>query len=255
MKKAVMIIGIGLVLLLLVAVGLGWFFLDPIVKKAVETVGPNITKVELKLDSVGVSILNGSGTLKGFFLGNPGGFKTPSAITVGRVAVAIKPGSVFSDKVVVRSIEVQRPEITFEGNLQGSNLSKILENVQAFTASESSPGQKSKTGTKKIQVDDFLISGGKINLSMNLLGGKAMTVPLPDIHLTGLGTGSDGITPGELTERVFHEILAGTTKVVAQAVSQLGKKTIGAAKDAGQGVVQQGENITKGLGGLFKKKN
>ena len=115
------------------AVGNG-MSLGKIMKAGVETVGPKITKTEMKLDSASLQLLGGSGTLKGFTLGNPGGYKTAAAIKAGSVGVGVKPGSLFSDKVVVRHVRVEGPEITFEGSLgTANNLSKILDNVKETT--------------------------------------------------------------------------------------------------------------------------
>ena len=62
-----------------------------LVKKGVEKVGPQITKTEMKLDKVSISILSGSGALHGFTLGNPEGYKTPSAIKFGEASVGVRP--------------------------------------------------------------------------------------------------------------------------------------------------------------------
>ncbi len=132
-KNIIRLILVLAVLLILVVLGVA-FFLGSIVKKGVDTVGPKVTKVETKIDGANISLLSGQGELQGLFLGNPEGFKTPAAIKVGSVRLAIKAGSILSDKIVVHSINVQAPEITFEGSLSGNNLSKILENIQASAA-------------------------------------------------------------------------------------------------------------------------
>src|SRR6266567_1769011 len=104
MKKLIIRGVVALLVLLVVAVGLSIYFLGSIVKKGVETVGPQITGTEIKLDSATLSLLSGSGKLKGLLVGNPAGFKTESAIKVGAVSVGIAPGSIFSDKVHVTQI-------------------------------------------------------------------------------------------------------------------------------------------------------
>ena len=131
MKKLIIRGIVVLFVLLVLAVGASIYFLGSIFKKGVETVGPQITKTEIKLDSATLSLLSGSGKLKGLVVGNPEGFKTQSAISVGSVSVGVVAGSVFSDKVRVTQVNVQAPEITFEGGLKGNNLSKLLDNVQA----------------------------------------------------------------------------------------------------------------------------
>jgi len=254
MKKVIIVTVIVVLSLVLLGALAGLFFINSIVKTGVETVGPKIAKVDMKLDGASISLFSGEGSLKGLFVGNPEGYKTPSAINVGKVSVAVQPGSLLSDKVVVRRVSVESPEITFEGSLGGNNLSRILENVQAFTATEGASAKKGETKTKKLQVDDFQITGGQINLSTTLLGGRAVRVPLPEIHLQNLGQGGDGITPGDLAERVFKAVLEGTTKAVSGALGNVGKDAVGAAKDLGQGTGKQVEKVTKGLGDLFKKK-
>ena len=227
-------------------------FMDSIVKKGVETVGPAVAKVPVTLESASVSMLSGTGGIKGLAVGNPQGFKTPSAVKVGEVSVAVDAMSVFSDKVVVRSVKVLAPEITFEGSLKGSNLSKILENVQAFAAAEKG-GSTAGGPAKKLQVDELIISDGKVNLSLTVLGGKSATVPLPTIQLKNLGQDAQGITPAELSEKIFKAVLDNATQVAGDVVGKLGKEAVDAAKDLGQGAKTQVDKITKGLGGLLKK--
>jgi len=245
------------VAVVLVVVGLGAvLFLGRIIKKGVETAGPKIAKVEMKLDGASVSLLSGKGALKGLLVGNPAGFKTPYAIKVGRASVALKPGSIFADKIVIQSVNVQSPEITFEGSLKGNNLGKIMENIQQFTAAEkSAPAEPKKGAGKKMQVDDLAITGGKINLSVTMLGGKSLTVPLPDVHLTGLGKDTDGITAGEMAEKLFGSIFDNTLKAVTEALGKVGKEAAEAAKDVGKAAAGRAEKAAKGVGDLFKKKS
>src|SRR5215469_5641268 len=147
------------ILIVLAALALH-FFLDGIIKSGVETLGPKLTGVNIKLDSVNLLLLTGSGTVKGLVVGNPEGFKSPSAMQVGSTSVALKPMSLLSDKIVIDSIRLLGPEITFETDLHKNNLSKLLDNIQAATGG----GQENKTETpsgtkqvKKLQVNDFVI--------------------------------------------------------------------------------------------------
>ena len=119
MKKRFIRIVIVLGILAAVALAVVWFSLDSIVKKGVETIGPELTQVEVRLASVNLSPLSGRGHLSGFFVGNPTGFQTPSALTMGDVQIHLNVGSVLSDTVVIESLRVQAPEITFEGSLTG----------------------------------------------------------------------------------------------------------------------------------------
>ena len=258
MKKLAIRLLIALLVLIVLAVLAARFFLDGAIRRGVETVGPMVTKVDVKLAGVSLSLLSGSGKITGLVVGNPEGYKTPSAIQVGRASLAVQPGSIFSDKVVIRSVDVQAPEITFETDLKGNNLSKIIANVDETTggadkAKPSDPAQKK--ASKKLQVDDFRITGGKIHVSVTALGGQSVTVPLPEIHLTGLGQGPEGITAAELTKTVLHSIEKESIKAASGTVTDLSKQAANQlTKGLGTNATGAVESVTKGSGGLFKKK-
>ncbi len=264
MKRIVFwILGIVVALLLVAIIGVA-FFLDAAIKRGVETAGPALAKVPVKLDAVSLSLFSGAGKLKGLEVGNPEGFKTPSALKIGSASLAVQPGSLFGDKVVIRSINLQAPEITFETDLKGNNLSKILSNVQASTGGDNAtpkPSEPKQTtqakATKKLQVDEFLITNGKINVSVTALGGKSATVPLPEIHLTGLGQGPDGITPAELAKRVLQALEKEAVKASSTAVADLGKQATELGRNVtgslSKGTTGAVENVTKSIGGFLKK--
>ena len=256
MKKLWVKILLVLVALVILAVVLGFVFLDSIVQRSVETVGPAIAKVEVKLAGARISPFSGRGELKGLVVGNPPEYKTPEAIKVGEVGLSVVPSSVMGNKVIVRSVKVVGPEITFEGSLSGNNLSKILENVQGTEAKpQPQTKEETKAKTRKLQVDDFLISGGKVHVNATLLGGKSATVPLPEIHLTNLGQGPEGITPSELVSKVLKEVTDATLKAVGAAMGDVGKQVTEDVKNLGTGTVEQAGKSVKGVvGDLFKKK-
>src|SRR5271165_7037667 len=103
-----------------------------------------------------------------------------------------------------------------------------MENVNGFAkgggkTATNAPATAASQPGKKIEVDDFLISGAKVHVHLTDLGGKEMTLPLPDIHLTDLGTNTDGITPADLTRAVLKSVTSATVKAVASGASGLGK--------------------------------
>jgi hypothetical protein len=241
---AVLVVGGGLV---------GSFFLGPIIKEAMETVGPKITQVSIRVDAVNLSLLTGSAAIKGLVVGNPEGYKAPQAISVGAAAVGVNPFSLLSDKIVVRSVRVNAPEITFEGNpFSGNNLAKIEQNVNAAVSKISAAPATNTSAraaghsSRKIQVDDFLITNAKVNFN-----GAILT--LPDVHLTDLGKGADGITAADLTKRVLQALTTATVKAVANSAADVGKGTEKAGKEVGKSVGSNVLNLTHSLGGLFKK--
>jgi uncharacterized protein involved in outer membrane biogenesis len=251
MKKVVALF-VVLGLLVLLAGGAALFYLGPIVKAGVERVGPRIAKVPVKLDGANISVFSGNGQLKGFFLGNPEGFKTPEAVKVGVVAISLAPKSVLDKKVVVRSIRIEAPEITYEAGLGGSNIGKILENLQSVASQEKTGA--TNTSSKALQVDEFVITGGKINVSATMLGGRSATLPLPEIRLAGLGQGPEGITPAELFSKAFGEVVQAAAKAVTASAANLGKSAVEAAEGLTSGAADRVKKLGSGVSDLFKSK-
>ena len=244
MKKKILVgLGVGVVVVIVFGVIVVGFFLGNVVKLGMETIGPKVTQTTLTVSSVHIGILTGSAGVNDLVLGNPDGYKSTNAISVGKTAVSVSPFSVLSDKIVIKSVEVRSPEINFEGNpLGANNLKKIMDNVNAFTggaAAAPATNAPAEAGTKKpakkLEVDDFLITGATVHFN-------GATLPLPDIHLTDLGKGPDGITAGDLIKKVMGEITTGTLKAVA-----------GSLGDAGKAIGGEASKLGKSLGGLLGK--
>jgi hypothetical protein len=251
MKKILGILVLGVIALIIVVV-VALFYLGPIVKAGVERVGPQVAKVPVKLDGASISIFNGNGELKGFVLGNPEGFKTPEAVKVGTVAISLVPKSVMAKKVIVRSVRIEGPEITYEAGLGGSNIGKLLDNMKSTESQEKSGA--TNTSSKALQVDEFVITGAKVNVSATMLGGSAATLPLPEIRLTGLGQGPEGITPAELSTKAFGAVVDAAAKAVASSALNLGKLTGGASEGAAKEVQESAKKFGSGVSDLFKSK-
>ena len=222
-------------------------------KKAIEFAGPRITQTSVTVGSVRLSPRSGGGGFHGFVVGNPSGYSTPFAIKLGDARLEVDPASVFSDKIHIRSIAVTDPQVTLEGGLSDNNLRKILANIDSFTAGDKTASSNNGSRTK-IQVDDFVLKGTKVDVKLTLLGGKAMSVSLPDIHLTNLGGGGDGLTPGELSKKVLGAIIEEVIPAVTAQVGKLGDL----GKDLGKGAVDSArgtlDKAAGGFGDLLKKK-
>jgi hypothetical protein len=111
--------------------------------------------------------------------------------------------------------------------------SPLSTNQPPKTAAPAKPGAK-------LEVDDILITGARVHV------GTGATLPLPDIHLTDLGKGPEGITAADLTKQVLSLVISGTLKAVEDAAVDVGKD---ATKAVGAGV----NKVTTGIGGLLKK--
>lgn len=251
MKKVISTVALVLLAVVIITIIVVGVCLNHIVKKAVETYGPRLTQTTVSLDSVNLSLLTGSARVKGLAVGNPEGYKTPRSISVGLIAVGLDPMSVFSKKVVIRSVRVVSPEITFEGGLAGNNLSQILDNVNSTGqggGTLSTNAAAAPTSEKKYEVDDLVVTGAEVQVIIKGAGMSApQVIPLPPIHLTDLGKGGEGITAADLTQRVLTAISSATIETVVQTAANLDKNATSLKQLKQQGVKQLGNALSNFL--------
>ncbi len=205
-------------------------YLGPLVKKAVETLGPQVAGVPVRLASFSVSPFTGRLRLKGLVVGNPPGFKTPSALEVGEVRVSVRLGTLLSDRVVVKEILVKGASATYETGPGGSNVAVISRRVDAVSGPGPSAA-KGKAGgrARTLRILDFRFTGASVRLSARLLGGHAVTLEMPDIHLKDIG-GEQGTTPAKAAAQIAAAVSSGVGKAVVSFGRPLSSAVDSAAK-------------------------
>lgn len=256
MKRGILIAVAAVVVAIAVGVYVLYSSLGGIIQAAVEKVGTEATQATVKLGGVDLDIASGKGALKGFVVGNPKGFQTPSAFKLGSISLHVDPATVTGDPVVIKEIVIDKPEITYELSGSGSNVDAIKRNVDAYAAKFASPkgAAKSEPAAKsegpKVVIEHLYVRGGQVNVSASILQGKAMGAPLPEIHLTDIGKDKGGATPAEVAKKVIDSM----TAKVGGAMSSIGVgKTLdslkGAMGDAGKAVEGAAGKVQEGLGG------
>ena len=259
MKKIIVRLFLVLIVLVILTALAVHLLLDGAVKRGIEVGGPKLTKTDVKVGSVSISLLSGSGAIKNFVLGNPAGFTSPSAIQAGSTRLAIKPNSLLADKVIVDFIELQNPQITVETDLKSLslnsfNLKRILANLEEATGSKgdekaaANPPQPEAKAGKKLQVNDFRITGAKMLVSAM---GQSHTMPIPEIHLTNLGAGPEGITAAELAKLVLNELVKQVEPLVVSFIADVGKGNQYLSKQFGTNASTT--NATETLKNVFER--
>ena len=249
MKKWILIGGGVLIAIVIIAVVALVSNLGPIIKKGVNTYGPDITKTVLKLEDVNVSIFSGTANLKGFLLGNPKGFKKPDAVKVNSIEVDVDKGTLTKDTIIINRVEILRPDVTYEKAGGTDNFHALMQNVQQGigadkAAKEKSAGPKSE---KKMIIKDLYIKQGKVTLfQQTILGDKGVTVALPDIHMKNVGGEKNGASPGKVAEEVLKSLYSKliSPEMTKALGDQIKNVTGGATKQ-----VEAGGSKIKGLFG------
>ncbi len=250
MKRG-LLIGGGIVVVIVVAVvGYIAMNINPIIKDSVQTYGSEITKVAVKLNEVDISPWSGEGKLAGLTVGNPKGYQTDNAFSLGVVSIKLDTSSVTGDTVIIHEIVIAAPQVTYELGPGGSNIDVIRKNVDGFMGGGGTPSgeAKSEDGGTKIIIENLIIRDGNISVSAALLQGKKLSVPLPGIHLKDIGKDQGGASPGEVVDQIMASVTEGATKAVGSLdISGLLKDGADMVKDLEKSLPT--DAIGKALGG------
>ncbi len=271
MKKWIFI-GLGaIVVLLIVVVVVGISKLGPLVKTAVNTYGPKITNTELRVDDVGISLFSAQAKLKRFFLGNPKGFKSPSAMKVGSIFVDVDQSSVTKNPIIINRIEVVAPEITYEKRGKSDNFQSILNNVKRNVSQKGTTKKETtKEGPgKQLIINDFIVKKGKVNLAVAMAGGvlgeQEIKADLPDIHIKDIGKKKGGASASEVAKEIFAALYSQIKSPVVMGAlkdqlknlggdyAKTAEKALKGATDMVEGSSKEAGSVTDKVKGLFKK--
>ncbi|MBO4345141.1 MAG: AsmA family protein [Victivallales bacterium] len=236
--KIIGVVVILLVVLLVAAV----MFAGSIIKSSVQEVGSVVTKCDIAIEDVDLSILKGKLTIDNLVVGNPEGFKTDSAFKLGKVHVDLVPMSLFKNRIIINDIQVIAPEITYEVApvKLTSNIGTIQKNVESFLPSSDDKDDKdekkdSKPG-KKIQINHVIVSDGKINVSATFAGGNAIPIPLPKIEMNDIGKEKD-VSGIEASAEILDKTLGGVVAAASDSVKSIGSSVGEGIKDGIKGLI------------------
>jgi uncharacterized protein involved in outer membrane biogenesis len=236
MSKAIKVL-ISVAVIVATAVFLLIQNIDQIVESAIETVGSEVTGVSVTVDSVEISLQQGTGAIRGLLIGNPPGFKTDAAISIALAEVNLDTGSLSSDVIVVESVRVDSATVNFEQQAKGNNLQLIMDQLSSNTPSESSSTSDSGDDAIKLIVDQFDFLNATTTISVPALK-QSKTVNIPDVRLSGIGRKTSGISASELAAQIIGPIveksMTAVTGISEEEVRQRVDQELDAAKTQGK---------------------
>lgn len=235
MKKA----GIALLVILAVLVGvLFWLHqnMDSLVKSAIEKYGSQMTGTKVQVASVVIRAAQGTGIVRGLVVGNPSGFKTPYALKVGEIEIALDVSSIVKPVIRINKISVSSPDVIYEKANGTTNFDAIQKHI-AENAGSSGGNSGGGGSGKKLIVRTFSITGAKAQASAGFMNGRTVSVNLPDIFLNNIGTRQGGVSPGELGQKVGEALKAKLEAAVSfDRLAQSMGNTFNKARNTIQGL-------------------
>lgn len=209
MKKLLLVIATCVVVAAIGARLIHYLSPDQAARREIERVASEAIQSPVHLDRIHISAADGTGLVSGFTVANPKGFKAPAALTAESIKLTVELATRDANVVVLRTLWVASPQLSYEQNAAGSNFTALLENIQRSGARE--PG-------KKIIAERLVISRAKLSYASP--DGHTVTVDLPDIRLNGVGRAERGATAREFAVAIVEALLYHTRRNIPPAVLQ-----------------------------------
>ena len=160
-----------------------------------------------------------------------------------RVVVALRPTAqsrafkpqemelrlLFKDQ---HMLVIDKPDVIYENSELGTNFDAIQKNIATYFGPNGKPQQR---GGTRLIIEELTICNANAQASADFLGGKTISIPLPDIVLKNLGQAKGGITPGELGQEIANALKA---KLIIAGNFERLKKSSGESPDKGAAAIK-----------------
>jgi len=192
---------------------------DWLVQSALVQAVESATGVSVGLGSLRIELTQGDGFIKDFRMGNPKGFSRDDLLSVGTGKVTLDIGSVTSSVIRIKTVQMEKVSILFEGSGNKNNMNALEAQVNERSAR---PEGTKETKSKKYRIDSFVLKDVKLDVRMPGIV-KMGKLDLGDIRMSNLG-GQNGATASEIAGRISNEISSRAKSAVIKNMVQLAEQ-------------------------------
>ena len=246
--KWTLIVLVVLVLALVLTIPL---WIGPVVTGTANAVVPGKVKTDFHLGQFGLNPYRGTLNVGDMQLANPANFPKENCVELGKLYVRVDPMTVASKKIHVEEITLDG--LAISTTITGANFMQIAQNAsgedknieksRALRGEEAAERReaefkedvKAEAEAKAKEAPKVVIDRLTLKNITIKLGG--MTIPLPEITLTGIGADkAEGATMLETVETIRKAVLEKAS-ALGEALGEFGKAAVGAATDAANAAV------------------
>jgi hypothetical protein len=210
MRPAVIVVVLALIgLATAVALRFGTGRLDGAVASAIERHGSALTGTSVDVGGVDLALSAGRVDLAGVTVGNPRGYDTDYAVRIGSAAVELDIGSLAGAVPVIEELVLDGALINAEQRAAASNLTDIQQHA-AGSSNEAPAGEPGR-----IVVERFRVRNARVLLTSEHLS-TPEELPLRDVVVENIGSGTGGVTYSEAAEAMLLPILAAARSAAAE---------------------------------------
>lgn len=204
MKKAIKWIALSVLLLIIVVIGVVWFYLNSIVKHTVETQATASLNLPTTLGGANVSLLGGSFGLSDLQIASPPGFSADKMFKLGGVKLGVNYSDLKQQPIRVASINIDKPQLVIEQ--KGGKF-----NFQALVDQESKAPPAEEGEPIKLIINELTVNGAQVTIKPGIPGlDKDINIPISSMSLKNIGT-AEGNQNGVAIKEVVGQVVTALT--------------------------------------------
>jgi len=242
---------VSLILVGLAFAGITYVYLDQVIRRGIEIAGSSALGTPVTVSGASLSLLTGSGTVRGLSIANVEGYESPYAIALETLDFQVALPSLFTEVIEVTSIEVTGAQVNYETRVVTDNILDLLDRLPSATAApvvEASPD--AAPPGKRLIIRDLVIRRPEITLYTQV---ARAPIRLPDVRLRNIGEEYETASAPEVARQVLAALISAMQfegipdmRTVLDSTGQQLREGASAVGDAVGGAVQ-------GLRGLFTR--
>ena len=205
---------ITLFVIIVIALGVGVYYIDSIAKKAIEYGVTEALGVTTSLDSIDIALMDGRTSMQNLSIANPQGFDAPQLMQLGKGTLAVNLKSLAQDTIVIPEISFSDLTLNIEQKDRTSNVKKLMDSMAARTpadtAGKQAPQEKgSGKAVKQFIVKRVVLNNIKVNAKVSAMNNVLTdtSVTIPSIQLKDIGKSSDGLPMEAIIKELVNAIL------------------------------------------------
>lgn len=261
-------IAISVILLLVIGVGVLYFYRNSIVRSVVEKQSTASLGVKTELGSANVGLFGGTLNLSNFKIASPTGYTADQMFTLGGVDLGVSYGQLREQPIRVKSIVLDKPSVVLEYVNNKFNFQALMDNMGGGSANSTSKEPKTEDGKEpvKLIIDELIVKDATVTVkAFAPLLPKDIVVQVPSVTLKNIGN-AEGAKNGAAIKDVVGAVISALAAKVStlpdlknfgnldkllgdQAQAVMGNISKEMEKQVGQIQQQVTGEINKALGG------
>jgi hypothetical protein len=198
MKKLMRLVLVAVVLLI-VGVGVLYFYRNSLIRSAVETNASSSLGVKTTLGSANLAPFGGTLSLGNMKIGSPNGYSAQEMFTLGELGLGVNYSDLRKDPIRVSKITIDKPKAVLEYVNGKFNFQALMDQM----GSTKTPDNKEPV---KLIIDELTVKDAAVEVHAPMLP-SAITVNIPTVVLKQVGNG-DGAQNGAAIKDVVGAVMS-----------------------------------------------